>query len=138
MPSPFQSVVLLVEDNEEISENMVEILGQQGHACWAALTADAALRRLEEEPRPPDLVLLDLRMPGMPAVEFVALLRARPAWAGIPVVLVTAALASDIPEDLDVDEVVFKPFQLEELLELVRQTIARRRTEPVEGADAET
>jgi CheY-like chemotaxis protein len=131
MPDAGQGVVLLVEDNAEISENMAEILGQQGHVCHTALSADAALRVLEAGQCAPDLILLDLRMPGMRAVDFVALVRERPAWAAIPIVLVTAALAADIPDDLDVDEVVFKPFQLDELLDLVGELIARGRQENV-------
>jgi two-component system chemotaxis response regulator CheY len=130
MANAHRSVVLLVEDNDEISENMAEILDVEGHACWRAASADAALQLLEAESRAPDAILLDLRMPGMPAVEFVAALKGRPAWASIPIVLVTAALATDVPEDLAVDEIVFKPFQLEELLELVGEIVTRRRGLP--------
>jgi two-component system, chemotaxis family, chemotaxis protein CheY len=125
MANARRSVVLLIEDNQEIAENMAEILDAEGHACSRAASADAALQLLETE-SPPDAILLDLRMPGLPAADFVAAVRGRPAWASIPIVLVTAALATDIPEDLAVDEVVFKPFQLEELLELVGEVVTRR------------
>lgn len=121
------ATVLVVEDNLDIAENLAEILAQEGYACWCAANADAAVRRLGAEPRPPDAILLDLRMPGMTAVEFVSLLKRRPAWSRIPVVLVTAALEADVPPELDVDEVVFKPFQLSELLEVLNGVVAPSR-----------
>jgi CheY-like chemotaxis protein len=121
------ATVLVVEDNLDIAENLAEILAQEGYACWCAPTADAAVRRLAAEPRPPDAILLDLRMPGMTAVDFVSLLKGRPSWSRIPVVLVTAALEADVPPELEVDEVIFKPFQLPELLEVLNAVVAPSR-----------
>jgi serine/threonine-protein kinase PpkA len=113
-------IVLLVEDNDAIRENLVELLDMEGFGCWVACDADEALRRLDSEGRRPDVVLLDLLMPGLPVPDFVAHVRRRAAWAATPIVLMTALCESDVPTDLDVDAVVMKPFRAEALLDMVR------------------
>ena len=119
-------VILVVEDNDAIRENVGELLEMEGFVCWMACDADAALRRLEAEGRRPDVVLLDLLMPGLPAADFVAQVRRRAAWAAAPIVLMTALCESDVPGDLEVDAVVLKPFRAEALLEVVRAAAAGR------------
>jgi CheY-like chemotaxis protein len=119
VPSPLR--VLIVDDNADIRENLSEILAEDGYACATAPDADAALKRLRAERQAPSVILLDLRMPGMPAPRFVSLLKANPAWSRIPVVLVTAASPHDIPAALrvDVHDVLAKPFDLATLFETV-------------------
>jgi CheY-like chemotaxis protein len=120
-------LVLVVEDNEAIRDNVSELLGDEGYRVWAAETADAALRRLEAGGDVPDLVLLDLFMPGMSAAELVARLRRRPDWARARVVLFTAAGDLHIPRDLRVDALVEKPFDVEHLLGVLRRLCAVRQ-----------
>src|SRR5689334_2277643 len=82
-----EKVVLIVDDNESIRENLGECLESEGYRCWLEASADNALRRLESALCVPDVILLDLRMPGMPAEHFVSLLRSRLVWSKVPVVL---------------------------------------------------
>lgn len=107
------STILIVEDNEDIGENLVEILRDEGYEPWLARTADDALVLLEHAPAPPTLILLDLVMPGMPALEFVGRLKGSSRWAAIPVVLITAAAP---PEGLAVSGVLRKPFDVRDLI----------------------
>jgi CheY-like chemotaxis protein len=115
-----EKVVLVVDDNEAIRENLSECLESEGYRCWLEASADDALRRLELASRVPDVILLDLGMPGMPARRFVSLLRGTLAWAKVPVILSTAAWEHEIPPDLSVDAVLLRPFEVQRLFDLVR------------------
>ena len=119
MPYNPPRIVLVVDDDHAIGENLREILEMEGHECWLDRTADAALRRLELELRSPDVILLDLRMPGMTARQFISRLKDRASWSRAAIILVTGASHGDIPPDLQVDAVLPKPFGLDLLLELV-------------------
>ncbi len=108
--------VLVVDDSADLRENLEELLAGGGYEVALAPSADAALRFLASAPGRPDAVLLDLFMPGMTAADFVAKVRATPAWAGLKILLMTAATERDIPPDLRIDGVVPKPFRFEQLL----------------------
>ena len=112
-------IVLVVDDDSAIGENLKEILEMEGYLCWLATGADAALRRLELELRSPDLILLDLVMPGMSVRRFISHLKDRATWARAPIILATGASPEDIPPDLQVDALLRKPFSIGQLLELV-------------------
>ena len=117
-----QKIVLVVDDNQAIRENLGECLELEGYLCWLAPTADDALRRLERETRVPHAILLDLKMPGMSAAQFVHALKRQPRWSRVPVILTTAALESDVPKDLAFDALLPRPFDVTRLLELVHQS----------------
>jgi DNA-binding response OmpR family regulator len=120
MPDDPPRIVLVVDDDSAIGENLAVILEMEGYECWLAHSADAALRRLELELRSPDVILLDLVMPGMSVRRFISHLKDRATWARAPIILATAASLEDIPPDLQVDARLRKPFSIERLLELVR------------------
>lgn len=112
-------LVLVVDDNEDLRDNLAEILGGEGYAVEVAETADAALRVLELADAPPAVILLDVFMPGMSARRFVSLVRDRAAWAGVRLVLVTAASERDLPVELQAEAVLRKPFRIDQLLALL-------------------
>ena len=112
-------IVLVIDDDSAIRDNIAEILESDGYVCWLAATCDSALQRLELEVRGPDVVLLDLWLPGMSAEHFVSLLRERAEWANARIILTTAAMESSIPNELQVDAVLLKPFGISRLLDLL-------------------
>jgi CheY-like chemotaxis protein len=116
--------VLVVDDNADVRDNVGECLEGEGFVCWLAPSCDAALERLEHEAIHPAIVLLDLHLPGMPAVEFVQ--RLERAWADVRLVLMTGD--ADIPTWLQrhSEAVLFKPFGVPQLIAAVRHSALTR------------
>jgi PAS domain S-box-containing protein len=85
-PSP-DGTILVVDDDPAARSRLVRIIGDAGWAVEEAETGLAALDRLDEVG--PDLILLDLVMPGMDGFELAARLREDPTWRHVPVVVVT-------------------------------------------------
>ncbi|HTP28135.1 MAG TPA: response regulator [Anaeromyxobacteraceae bacterium] len=129
-----QPIVLVVDDNEAIRENVGECLAMEGYVCWLEGSTDAALRRLQVESRSPDVVLLDLNLPGMSVDCFVSSLKKQSTWCA-PIILMTGTWERDIPTGLGADALLSKPFDAGRLLEVVRDATRRaaplRRLEPI-------
>ncbi len=86
--------MLLIEDNENNSYLLSFILQKAGHTVVAA--GDGLSGIAAAECQPPDLILLDMQLPGMSGYEVAAELRRRPTLAGVPIVAVTSnAMAGD-------------------------------------------
>lgn len=85
---PEGRTVVVVEDNEQNLELVTFLLEEAGARVVPAADA-AALRGLLSGP-PPDVVLMDMNLPGADGLDLVAELRERPGWAAVPVVALTA------------------------------------------------
>lgn len=82
-------LILVVEDNPVNLELMTELLEQEGYRVLTAESAEAALRLTLAER--PDLILMDLQLPGMTGYEATRRLKADPSTAAIPVLAITAS-----------------------------------------------
>jgi signal transduction histidine kinase/DNA-binding response OmpR family regulator len=85
---PTAGHVLVVEDDAALADLLRRNLEKEGWRVTVAEDGRAALSRVSE--RPPDIILLDLLMPGMDGFQFLAELRQNPVWHSIPTVVVTA------------------------------------------------
>jgi len=93
-------VILVVEDNERNLKLLRDVLGYAGYDVRVARTAEDGLTLAAKEP--PDLVLMDLQLPGIDGMEALRRLRQNPRTADIPVVAVTAqAMKQDRERILD-------------------------------------
>jgi two-component system, cell cycle response regulator DivK len=84
--------------------------------------------RLAQE-RKPDLVLMDIQLPGINGIEALRILRADPATAAIPVIAVTASVMQQdrkLITEAGFDAYVGKPINLKEFLDTVRTTLERK------------
>src|SRR5579871_6898778 len=81
--------VLLVEDHPVDMKLMMAILGSSGHEVLGKTTAEAAAMQVRA--RKPDLIVLDLKLPGMDGLTLARILKRDPQTRGIPIVAITAA-----------------------------------------------
>ncbi len=112
--------ILVVDDEESLRITLAANLELEGYEVVEAATGEEALERVRE--RPVDVVLADIRMPGLHGVELYRhLRRERP---GLPVVLMTAFAQESLVEDAlaeGVFTVLQKPFEVAHLLRTLRQ-----------------
>ena len=112
--------ILVVDDLPYLREVQVLLLNEAGFTTTALGNAREALARLPE--LAPDLILLDVAMPGMDGRQFLSELRATPQWRDVPVILTTGRHAEEVAEDTGC-EVLAKPFTESALLDLVRRVL---------------
>jgi DNA-binding response OmpR family regulator len=119
--------VLVADDDEDILELVSFRLERAGYEVLTARDGAAALATAQE--REPDLAVLDVMMPGLNGYEVTQRLRADPATAQIPVILLTARVQeTDVNRGFDAgaDDYLRKPFSPQELRARVQAILARR------------
>ena len=117
--------VLVVDDEPDVRLIARVVLSAAGFEVQEVGSGEAALAVLEGG-NPPDVVLLDVRMPGLDGWEVLRRLRSDPTSAELPVVVFTADLGarSEARTELDDGDLfVTKPFQPDELLDVVRAAL---------------
>jgi two-component system alkaline phosphatase synthesis response regulator PhoP len=120
--------VLVVDDEPDVRLIARVVLTAAGFDVQEVSSGEAALEALEGG-NPPDVVLLDVRMPGLDGWEVLRRLRSDPSSAELPVVVFTADLGarSEARTELDDGDLfVTKPFQPDDLLDVVRSAISQR------------
>ena len=120
--------ILVVDDQPANLQIVGAVLGNLGHEIIPAEDGPTALKRVAL--RPPDLILLDLLMPGMDGCEICTRLKANPAWQHIPVIFLSAADDKDlIVRALDSGGVdyITKPFNQAELVSRVRTQLVLKQ-----------
>jgi DNA-binding response OmpR family regulator len=119
--------ILIVDDDPDMVEMLRLALHSEGYAIRTAVNGREALRKALVSP--PDLVLLDLIMPGLHGFNVCERLRSHSATASVPIIMVTA-LPGELPRlagmELGADVYIRKPFEIQELVSrvgnLLRQT----------------
>jgi DNA-binding response OmpR family regulator len=131
-----QNRVLVVEDEQDIAMLIKHALERSGDAHVEIVpTGDEALRSAAQSP--PDLLILDLNLPVLSGTEVCRVLRAQPATAHIPIIMLTARTSEADRVgglDLGADDYVTKPFSLRELAARVRAVLRRKGGTPVSPA----
>jgi len=122
-------LILIVEDNEQNRKLARDLLQVHGYRTIEAETGEDGVALAAE--RAPDLVVMDIHLPGISGIETLAKLRAAPATRAIPVLAFTASV---MPQDRSeimaagFDAFVSKPIDLEVFLGAVATALAQRRS----------
>ncbi|MEW6661126.1 MAG: winged helix-turn-helix domain-containing protein [Bacillota bacterium] len=122
--------VLVVDDEEPIVELIKFNLEKEGHQVLTAYDGNKALELAETQQ--PDVVILDVMLPGRDGFEVCRLLRARDETAAIPIILLTAKgeeFDKVLGLELGADDYVTKPFSPRELTARVKARLRRRNSE---------
>lgn len=120
------SLVLIVEDNPRNMKLVRDVLQVKGHETLEATTAEDGIVLAVE--RRPDLVLMDIQLPGMNGIDALRVLRADPATAKIPVIAVTASVMQQdrkVILEAGFDSYLGKPLNLAEFLAAVNAALAK-------------
>ncbi len=128
--------ILVVEDEPDIAELVKYHLGKAGLPARAVGDGKQALELILREP--PDLVVLDLMLPGLDGLELCRRLRGSPVTRGIPLIMLTAK-AEEVDRivglEMGADDYIPKPFSPRELVARVK-AVLRRAAAPPEPSEA--
>jgi len=115
-------LILVVEDQEDNRRIMRDLLASAGYEVIEAVTGEEGVSLAESHL--PDLILMDIRLPGLDGYEATRQIKSKPALRQIPIIVVTSyALSGDEVKAFEVgcDAYVPKPFSPRELLAKMRE-----------------
>ena len=121
------STILIVEDNEKNMKLARDVLQSKGYVTLEAVTGEDGVRMAIE--KKPDLVLMDIQLPGINGIEALRQVRADPGCASIPIVAFTASVMSSDRSQISAagfDGFLSKPINLKEFLETVKRLLESR------------
>ena len=120
-------LILVVEDNEQNRKLARDLLQVHGYRTIEAETGEDGVALAAE--RTPDLVVMDIHLPGISGIEALAQLRAQPETRAIPVIAFTASVMPQDRSDIiaaGFDAFVSKPINLEAFLGAIAAALAKR------------
>ena len=115
------ATILVVDDETEIRRIVSILLKQEGYRALEASNGSEALTVLGQET--PDLVLLDIIMPGMDGFEVCQAIRENPRTASVPVIMLSAVSNQVHDSTIKVDDYVPKPFKARDLLSRIEALV---------------
>lgn len=118
-----QATVLVVDDDRTIVDFLTVALEAAGYAVLSAVGGKAIVMAQDHAP---DVILLDINMPGLNGVDISRRLRADPQTAGIPIIVISAqSNLSAATATMPADDQLSKPFVLDHLYAKVAQWVGR-------------
>lgn len=128
--------ILVVDDEEDILELVKFNLSKEGYQTICAETGERAAKIARSDI--PDLIVLDLMLPGMDGLEVAKFLKNNPKTEHIPIVMLTAkGEESDVVTGLELgaDDYVTKPFSPKILLARIKAVLRRKMADPPAGSE---
>ncbi len=109
--------VLIIDDEPAVLMVLREIFNDEGYDVNTAPNGLAGLKLLEQGPLP-EIILIDLLMPGMGGRDFVMTLRSKLGLVKIPVILITGTIPNpeDFPPQGSYQDIICKPFEIEDVI----------------------
>ena len=122
------NTILIVEDNEKNMKLARDVLQAKGYATIEAVTGEEGVRVAID--KKPNLVLMDIQLPGIDGIEALRQVRADPACAAIPIVAFTASVMQSDRSQIQAagfDGFLSKPINLKEFLETIKRLLESGR-----------
>ncbi len=132
MPDDHKGSILIVDDEEDVVRPLAFRLGVEGYDVLLEPDGELGYKTAVEEL--PDIILLDIMMPGIDGLTLCKILKDKPETSHIPVIMLTArTTVGDVEQAFEVhaDDYVGKPFEWPELFGKINRALARRAV--VEG-----
>lgn len=126
--------ILIIEDNPTNMKLVSLVLRNAGHTILCAVDAESGLTLARAEP--PDLILMDIQLPGMDGLAATAILKQDPTTAAIPVIAVTAlAMKADREKShaAGCDAYMAKPLRYKELYLVIDTLLAEKNAQALEA-----
>jgi two-component system, OmpR family, alkaline phosphatase synthesis response regulator PhoP len=118
--------ILLVDDDRDVVKSTAQLLQAFGYKVTVCVDADRVVEIMHSQR--PDVVLHDVRMPGLDLKAQVRAIRDDPEIARVPIILFTAVLsARELAQEVGADDAIQKPFDSETLRRVLRDCEARPR-----------
>jgi two-component system, OmpR family, alkaline phosphatase synthesis response regulator PhoP len=120
--------ILIIEDEPDIAESLRYNFEREGYKVLVAESGEKGLRFSLDEHTSPDLIVLDLMLPGMNGLELCRRLRREPATRKTPIIMLTAKVteADKITGlEMGADDYIVKPFSVKEVVARVRAVLRR-------------
>jgi len=128
--------VLIIEDEETLLMNLADKLRSEGFSVLTATDGESGLSKIRSET--PDLIVLDIMLPGLDGLSICRMVRHDPATSRIPIIMLTARgteVDKIVGLESGADDYIVKPFGLGEFLARVRAVLRRLRERPVMQQD---
>ncbi len=118
--------ILLVDDDRDIVKSTAQLLQAFGYEVTVCVDADRVIETMHSQR--PDIVLHDVRMPGLDLRAQIRAIRDDPDIARVPIILFTAVLsAKELAQEVGADDAIEKPFDSETLRRVIRDSESRPR-----------
>jgi two-component system cell cycle response regulator DivK len=122
------SLVLIVEDNEKNMKLARDVLQAKGYQTVEAVTGEEGVKLAKE--RKPDLVLMDIQLPGISGIEAFKQIRGNASTKGIPVIALTASVTPTDRTAISAagfDAFLGKPINLKEFIDTVKRLLEKAK-----------
>lgn len=116
--------ILVIDDEPNIVMFLGELFSDMGHTVLKAYSGEEGLRLLDSE-TPVNLIITDLKMPGISGQEVIHKVRENRLYGDVPIIIITGSVFSedDILDKSSYQAFVNKPFEIEEFLDIVTRLI---------------
>ena len=115
-------LILVVDDNLDMTRGLQFAFEMEGYRVVCVSDVESALNFMQRQR--PDLILSDVRLPGMDGHAFLRVVKQDPRWRDVPFVFLTAVADWGVAvksKSMGADDYVVKPFQLEDLMKVVKK-----------------
>lgn len=118
--------ILIIDDEADFVDTLTFSLESNGFEVVSAPDGQSGIEKLKSEN--PDLIILDLMMPGMDGYEVTKRLKADSASSNIPIIVLTATVTPDLKQrvcSIQVTDCVTKPCDLEDLVDKIKKALSK-------------